>query len=249
MWQTMEGLNYNKFATAVANSMDLDKFPIPEFLHALPSNLMVTIGVHPKAASRLRGFLRSALDKLRQLLEHPRVVGVGEIGLDYSIDTSHWPAQLDLLHDLLPIITPNLVLVLHCRSRRGSSGEEVHLQLLSIFKDLPSEQRIQLHCFSGSPVVLDWWRKKFPNTALSVNQDVQKFTGKAIKALKMLGTNQLLLETDAPSFARQGRRNSALRELFDVAEQVAHHRGTTPEEILCSTSSNALQFFSHTLRL
>ena len=152
--------------------MDPEKFPTPEFLHALSSNLMVTIGIHPKAASRSRGFLRSALDKLRQLLEHPRVVGVGEIGLDYSVDASHWPAQLDLLNDLLPIITPNLVLVLLCHNRRGSSGEEVHLQLLSIFKDLPREQRIQLHCFSGSSVVLDWWRKKFPNIFFSVNRGV-----------------------------------------------------------------------------
>ena len=145
-----------KVIAAVANFVDPEKFPTPEFLHAFPSNLMVTIGIHPKAAIRLKGFLRSALDKLRQLLEHPRVVGVGEIGLDYSVDASQWPAQLDLLQDLLPMITPNLVLVLHCRSRRGSSGEDVHLQLLSILKDLPREQRIQLHCFSGSPVVLDW---------------------------------------------------------------------------------------------
>jgi len=101
------------------------------------------------------------------------------------------------------MITPNLVLVLHCRSRRGSSGEEVHLQLLSIFKDRPREQRIQLQCFSGSPVVFDWRRKKFPNTSFSVNRRVQNFTGEAIKALKMLGTKQLLLETDAPYFARQ----------------------------------------------
>jgi len=233
-----------KVIAAVANFVDPEKFPTPEFLHTLPSNLMVTIGIHPKAANRSKGFLRSALDKLRQLLEHPRVVGVGEIGLDYSVDASQWPAQLDLLQDLLPMITPNLVLVLHCRSRRGSSGEEVHLQLLSILKDLPREQRIQLHCFSGSPVVLDWWRKKFPNTSFSVNRGVQNFTSEAIKALKMLGTNQLLLETDAPYFAKKGRRYSAPRELFDVAETVAHHRGTTPEEILRSTSSNALQFFS-----
>jgi len=52
---------------ARANFVDPEKFPTPEFLHALPSNLMVTIGIHPKAASRSKGFLRSALDKLRRL--------------------------------------------------------------------------------------------------------------------------------------------------------------------------------------
>jgi len=81
----------------------------------------------------------------------------------------------------------------------------------------------RLWCWTG--------RKKFPNTSFSVNRGFQNFAGEAIKALQMLGTNQLLLETGAPYFAKKGRRYSAPRELFDVAETVAHHRGTTPEEI------------------
>ena len=69
-----------KVVAAIAIFVDPVKFPTPKFLDALPSNMMATVGIHPKAASQSSGFLRHAVENLGQLLEHPRVIGIGKIG-------------------------------------------------------------------------------------------------------------------------------------------------------------------------
>ena len=102
--------------------------------------LYATVGIHPHNASQLN---ESVLDQLRKLSEKPKVVAIGEIGLDYYRNLSPreaqkkaFEAQLFLAEEL------GLPVVIHDREAHADT-----LEMLSKFK---GKTKGMMHCFSGN---------------------------------------------------------------------------------------------------
>jgi len=179
---------------------------------------------------------------MSELLKSTRVKAVGEVGLDHSVNEKEWAYQMELMRKVLPLVSGK-VLVLHCRGIRGDNGMEVHLLLLHLLKGLPKEQKIHLHAFMGTPLVMEWWLKAFPQTHFSYNRSLAHFSQEQIQAVREMDQQKILLETDAPYFPSKGRKFSVPLELYDVAELVANLRNTTPASILEVTTRNALRLY------
>ena len=75
------------------------------------------MSIHPSPR-----FCPSEIWALQELLKVPGVVGLGEVGLDHSLSPTLWVDQLELLLAVLPMATPQLVLVLHCRGMQGQES-------------------------------------------------------------------------------------------------------------------------------
>jgi len=196
--------------------------------------LYATVGIHPHNASQLN---ENVLDKLRKLSENPKVVAVGEIGLDYYRNLSPrdaqkkaFEAQLFLAEEL------GLPVVIHDREAHADT-----LEMLSKFK---GKIKGIMHCFSGSREMAEQCIKSdfyisfagpvtFPNSH------------KLHEIVKGIDLNKILLETDSPWLAPQemrGKRNEPAFLLF-IGKKIAKLKGISVDELAEATTENAKEIF------
>jgi TatD DNase family protein len=200
---------------------------------ALPA-LWGTAGIHPHDAAGAR---EGDLDVIRGLARsHPRIVAVGETGLDFYYDNSPRASQEALFRDHLALAEElDLPIVVHSRN-----ADELTRRLV---KEWGHRVRGVLHCFTGGRALLD--------TALALGWMVsftgivtfKKYDGQAL--VRSVPRGRLMVETDAPYLApvpHRGRRNEPAY-VGRVAACLAGIRGEDLEDVRGYTSENAVRFF------
>ncbi|XP_059162591.1 putative deoxyribonuclease TATDN2 [Physella acuta] len=150
-------------------------------------------GCHPKSAT---GFTDSHLKGLKKVLKRPKVVALGEIGLDYS-GTFHRHAdvqkrvlrvQLQLALDL------DLPLVIHCRD-----ADDDCLEIMQ--EMVPQDHSIHLHCFTRDEKTARRWLTSFTNLYIGLTPVITYQSAvEPMTVAARIPLNRLLLETDAPYF-------------------------------------------------
>ena len=166
------------------------------FSQEFPDSVFSTAGVHPHEASK-------GLEGIKELLEDPNVVAVGECGLDYHYNHSPPAAQrtvfaehIDLAHEF------DLPLVIHARDAWD--------EIFDILKSKEPPSRTVFHCFTGGP--------KEAETALNLGA-LLSFSGivtfknaqENLKAMLETPIDQFMIETDSPYLAPvplRGRQNT-----------------------------------------
>lgn len=188
---------------AISNFCWLGTRPSPRLLRQpeyMDPRLHFTVGLHPLMADRVT---ESDLQEYQDCLKLNRVVGAGEMGLDYH-QRSDRPLpspkrQQWLLERLVsPLSTADLPVVIHCRDQAGSSqASQDVLRILQ--KTLPSQTRIHYHCFMGTVKDMTQWLQAFPNTYFGFTPKI--LFSKVDQVQEVLAEIQLgnvLLESDAP---------------------------------------------------
>ena len=191
-------------------------------------------GIHPEDCA---GFQDTDLQELRQLLAQPKVVAVGEIGLDYyweenpprEFQQAVFRKQLALAQELaLPVIV-------HDR--------EAHGDTLDIIREFPGVTGV-FHCFSGSPEMAEELLKR--GWYLGFDGPVTyKNARRAPEVAAVTPLNRIVVETDAPYMAPEpvrGRRNDS-RHLPYVIAKLAEWKQVTPEEMTAVTWDNGRRLF------
>lgn len=172
----------------------------------------VVVGAHPK-----RLISANDRDVLRDLLLHPGVVGLGEVGIDNTVQPNDfWFMQERQLKELLSYLNSSMVLVLHIRgTKRDPVGVEAYMRGLDILQSckISSHQKVQLHCFSGTEEVIQYWLHAFPNTHFSVSGLVCPIQRQAPRAIP---GDHLLVETDAPYFPLSSEYGCSTPRLLDI---------------------------------
>ncbi|MBQ7935995.1 MAG: TatD family hydrolase [Clostridia bacterium] len=195
--------------------------------------IYASVGIYPHDVAELEW---GGMERLRTYAKHPKVVAIGEIGLDYYYDTAAKEVQKKWFHAQLELAEElNLPVVIHSRDAMKDT--------LDILREHPRNTGI-FHCYSGSveslkEVVALGWSISMGGVVTFKNARVAKEVAAAVPA------DRLMLETDSPYLAPtpyRGKRNSALY-LPEVAKVIAEIRGTTPEEIERITDENALRMF------
>ncbi|MBT3378043.1 MAG: TatD family hydrolase [Lentisphaerae bacterium] len=197
-------------------------------------DVVTTVGVHPhEARSVTEGY-----DAFRELAQHPKVVAIGEIGLDYHYDHSPRDKQRQVFAGFLALaVELQLPAIVHCR--------EAFEDCIAILADsLPSGHPFEVHSFTGTPaeaeIVLGM------GGMLSFNGMVTfKRADNIRETLRVVPLERLLLETDAPFLAPvpyRGKRNEPALIPF-IAATVADVLGRDVEHIAATTTRNGLDFF------
>ena len=196
--------------------------------------LYATVGIHPHNASELN---EKVLDNLRRLSENPKVVAIGEIGLDYYRNLSPKAAQQKAFETQLILAQESkLPVVIHNR--------DAHADVLKTLSKFKGKLNGVMHCFSGSRemaeqcVKMDYYISfagpvTFPNAH------------KLHETAKSIDLNKILLETDCPWLAPQemrGKRNEPAFLPF-TAEKIANLRGISLAELAEATTKNTKQIF------
>ena len=203
-------------------------------LAARHPHVYAAVGIHPEDCD---GFQDEDLTELRQLLERPKVVAIGEIGLDYSwkenppreFQEQVFRRQIELALEL------DLPIIVHDREAHGDS--------LRIVLDYPGLRGV-FHCFSGSPEMAAELMKR--GWYLGFDGPITyKNAKRAPEVAAVTPLERIVVETDAPYMApvpMRGKRNDS-RYLPYVIEKLAEWKGVTAEEMTRVTWENGRRLF------
>jgi TatD DNase family protein len=197
--------------------------------------LAATIGIHPHEAKDAPGDIPAAFDALRERYG-ARIVAVGETGLDYHYDHSPRDVQRAVLRAQLAYARERgLPLVFHQR--------EAHADFVAALRDGydPASQRGIVHCFTGTPDEARVFAGEL-GLALGIGGVVTFKTAVALRAaMKEVGLDSIVLETDCPYLApvpHRGARNE-VAFVADTARAVADVLGVDVDTVIARTDANA----------
>lgn len=197
-------------------------------------HVYAAVGYHPENCAP---YTDADLDILRRLAQHPKVVAIGEIGLDYyweqnppkAFQQAVFRAQLALTREL------DLPVIVHDR--------EAHADCLAIVKEFPGVRGV-FHCYSGSVEMARelWklgWYTGFDGPVTYKN------ARKTVEVAAEVPLERLLLETDSPYMAPvpvRGTRNDS-RNIAHIAAKIAEVRGMTADEVIRIAADNGKRLF------
>ncbi|MEJ6400153.1 TatD family hydrolase [Nicoliella lavandulae] len=198
-------------------------------------NLYAIVGFHPESANE---FDDAAAKELKAQLADPKVVAIGEIGLDYHQNVVKQKVQHHVFKRQIEMAkAAGLPISVHNRD----AFEDTYDILKAA--DVSSIHGI-IHSFNGDPE----WAHKFLNLGMYVSfSGVASFkkTKEVHAAAKETPLDRILVETDAPYLAPEpyrGKQNEPGYTLYTV-EAIARYRDTTPDVIADATYQNTLRIF------
>ena len=193
-------------------------------------------GIHP---INIKDAKESDIPRISELLKHPKVVAVGEIGLDYYYeDNVSSTIQKQWLGQFIDMaVETGKPIVFHDREAHEDSLEALKNAAAKGIKGV-------LHCFSGSTEMLREIMKL--GFHISVGGVVTfKNARKMVEVIAEVPMDRLLLETDCPYLAPEPYRGQRCDSsmISYVAEKIAEIRRIQPEEVCEITYNNAKKLF------
>ncbi len=205
------------------------------------ANVFASVGTHPHYAHTE---LDIAVEEIVRLSAHPKIVAIGEAGLDYFYDNSPREAQLQgFRNHIAAAQATGLPLVIHAR--------DADSDIAAILEEEMAKARFSavLHCFTGGP--------ELARRALDLGLYIS-FSGiltfkksddlRAIAASAPL--DRLLVETDAPFLAPgkyRGKRNEPAY-VVETAKELAKVKGISQAELAQATTENFFRLYAKTPR-
>jgi len=196
--------------------------------------IYATVGYHPTDAKDVK---ISDYELLVKQIQHEKVVGIGECGLDFYWDKEHIDKQIEVFKKHIELsIQYDKPLIIHMRD-----ASEVTFNVLSEYKELKGI----MHCYSGSPEMAKDFLKL--GLHISLGGPVTFKNGRVPKTVaKMVPIDKLLIETDAPYLSPhpfRGKTNEPARVKL-VALEIAELRDMTYADVAKSTAKNAYKLFN-----
>lgn len=192
------------------------------------------VGIYPTEA---RTYNEEVEEKMIQLAKNPKVVAIGEIGLDYYWDKSFVELQKEVFIKQIQLANKLMLpIVVHDR--------EAHKDCFDIIKEYNKNSKVLFHCFSGS---VEFMRECIKEGWFIALGGVVTFKN-AIKmkdVAREIPLNKLVLETDSPYLTPvpfRGKENKPAYVKY-VAEEIAKIKNIGIEEIIDVTTKNAEEFF------
>lgn len=198
-------------------------------------NVFATVGVHPENVDGVD--FEQAKQLFINLTKEKKVVGIGEIGLDYHFTVENknlqkmiFEKQIELANEL------GLPIVVHSRDAMGDTIE--------ILKKTNVKKESLMHCYSGSVESA----KILMNLGFSFSFGgvvTFKNAKNVVEVVKNLPMDRILLETDCPYMTPvpfRGQRNEPKNVVY-VADEIARIKGISIEEVARITTENAERVF------
>ncbi len=200
-------------------------------------DIWASIGIHPHEADQHADLGREAL---LEAATHPKVIGIGESGLDYYYDKSDRVVQRDLFRMHIGVAREiGLPIIIHTRDAEGDTAGILDEEMAKgAFPAL-------IHCFTASA--------GFARTVLDLGLSISlsgivtfKNAAELQDIARSLPADRILVETDSPFLAPTPHRGGKCEPAFvrDTAAFVANLRGVELDELATTTSANFFRLFA-----
>jgi TatD DNase family protein len=225
----------NQVSHALCIGVELEKFPEIRALADAHPNVFASVGVHPDHED----CTEPSVEELVALADHPKVVAIGETGLDYFRLTGdlEWQRERFRTHIRAARATQK-PLVIHTRAAADDT-------LRIMREEEAGEAGGVMHCFTESLAVAEaaielGFYISFSGIVTFKNAAALREVAAAIPLERML------IETDSPYLAPVPHRGQTNQPgyVMHVAEEIARLRGMTPEAIGAATSENFFRLFA-----
>jgi TatD DNase family protein len=232
--EVFAAMRKNDVGRAVCIGVTLEDFPRVLALAEAHEQILATVGVHPENV-KVR---EATVDELVRLAGHPKVIGIGETGLDYHWhkDAPEWQRERFRVH-IRAAREIGKPLVVHNREATGDT-----LRLME--EERAGEAGGVLHCFTESWEVAQ--RALDLGFYLSMSGVVTFKNARIVKeTARRAPLDRLLVETDSPYLAPvpfRGKRNQPAY-VRHVVEEIAGLRGLTVDAVAEATSANFFRLF------
>ncbi len=204
--------------------------------------LYATVGVHPHEAAKVR---EGDYDELAQLARHPRVLGWGEIGLDYYYDHSPRAVQQEVFIRQMELArAAGKPIIIH--NRPSAQSDNAWQDCLALLRRHWAAAGLGgvLHCFTGewehaqAALEMGFLISFAGNVTFPKAQNIREVARQA-------PLDRILIETDCPYLApapHRGQRNEPAF-VVETGRALAELRGIAPEELAAATAANFQHFF------
>ena len=193
-------------------------------------NAYIMLGVHPSEA---KSFTNETIEKIKKLSSHKKVIGVGEIGLDYYWDKSFSDLQKEIFIKQIELANElDFPIAIHDR--------EAHQDTFEILQKHNKNSQVIMHCYSGS---LEFARECVnAGYYLGIGGVVTFKNAKKMKdVVREIPLDKLVLETDSPFLTPvpyRGETNKPAYVKF-VAQEIANIKNIQYNEVAETTSKTA----------
>lgn len=228
----IKNMKNNIMIVSMASPNDLDEVI---GLISKYDNIYATIGIHPEFTDT---YTEDDLNNIEKYLHHPKVVGIGEIGLDYHYTKDNKEKQKELFIKQIKLANQyNKTIVIHTR--------DAMLDTYNILKEAKDQQiKCNFHCYSGS---LEMARQIIKlNGVFGIGGVLTFKNEKKLKEIvKELDLKYFLLETDSPYLTPEpfrGHKNEP-QNIKYVAQKIAEIKEIPYEEVIRVTTQNAITQF------
>ncbi len=216
----------------VNNSVDIENAKRVIALAEKYDYIYAAVGIHPE---NLENLPDDYLDQIARLTKHPKVVAVGETGLDYHWDIPREEQKRVFEEQLRLSLDLKMPIIVHDREAHGDVFD-----LLRKYRP-----NALVHCFSGSVELM----REAVRMGLYISLGgvvTFKNARHSVEVASEIPLDRLLLETDAPYMAPvpfRGKRCDSSMIVF-AAEKIAQLRNMTAQQVLDITAGNAKRFYS-----
>ncbi|MGB9148971.1 MAG: TatD family hydrolase [Burkholderiales bacterium] len=225
----------NQVDQCLCISVNLEDFPRVLKLAEMHDNIFATVGVHPD----YEDIEEPDVARLVRLADHPKIIGIGETGLDYYRLTGdlEWQRERFRTH-IRAAIKTRKPLIIHTRS-----AAEDTLRIMR--EENAADIGGVMHCFTETMDVAE--QAMAMNFYISISGIVTFKNAVQIKAVaQKVPLDRLLIETDSPYLAPVPFRGKLNQPGYvkHVAEEIARLRGVSVGEIASSTTNNFNKLFN-----
>jgi TatD DNase family protein len=203
-------------------------------------NVFCTVGTHPHNAHEE---LDIPVSEIIALTKHPRVVGIGEAGLDYFYDNAPREAQMQgFKNHIAAARETGLPLVIHTRDAEEDTARLLEAEMAK------GQFKALLHCFTSQ----QWLAERAVELGLYVSFSgilTYKTADNLRETAKALPEDRILVETDAPFLAPLPKRGKSNEPAFvaHTLELLAQTRGVSRDHMAAATSANFFRLFDKVL--
>ena len=219
----------------INNSADLQGMIASYNLATKYDKVFATVGMHPHTA---KDFDKNFVELMCQYAQHPKVVAVGEIGLDYYYDLSERQIQRDVFAEQIEIADKlGLPLTLHIRDAYGDAMDILNAQKKYL------NNNVLWHCYSGSAEFAKQCAKL--GHYFAFGGAITFKNAKKEEVLQAIPFERILTETDSPYMAPvplRGTTNTPMNIPL-IVDKIALALGKTPQEVEEQVMLNTLTMF------
>lgn len=200
-------------------------------------------GVHPHEAKEVS---KTYISELSNLLDEPRVVGLGEIGLDYFYDISPRNVQEKVFIEQVELaLEKKIPIIIHVRDGEKRQEADATTQLLKILESYKKDLHSGIiHCFSAQMDDALWALELgfYISFSCIITYPKNQFLREVAMSIPL---DKLLCETDSPYLAPQKLRGTTNepKNVLKVYETIAMLRGMEQEELANQVEKNIYNLF------
>lgn len=221
----------NKVEKIIISGCEIEDLEESIRLASQYDDVYLSLGFHPSESDKISDI---HLKRLEDLLSHPKVVALGEIGLDYHYGKDNMERQKELFEYQLSLaVRLSLPVVIHSRDATKDT--------IDILSKYPVKGVI--HCFSGSlETALQYIKMGY---LIGIGGVVTFKNSNLPHVVEKLDLSSIVLETDSPYLAPtpyRGEKNSS-KYIPVIAQKIAEIQNVSVEDVMNQTSLNAMALF------